>query len=63
MSGIENIQFAHAYVFHKVGCVKMQEHFVNIANVSVENIPYVLDLKVTYTLTLLKRGSKSFKIV
>ena len=22
----------------------MQEHFVNIANVSVENFPYVLDL-------------------
>ena len=26
----------------------MQEHFVNIANVSLENFPYVLDLKVTY---------------
>ena len=36
----------------------MQEHFVNIANVSLENFPYVLDLKVIYTLTLLKGGSK-----
>ena len=42
----------------KVGGVKIQEHFVNIANVSVENFPYVLDLKVTYTLTLLIGGSK-----
>ena len=33
--------------------VKMQHYFVNIANVSLENFPYVLDLKVTYTLTLL----------
>ena len=30
----------------------------NIANVSLENFPYVLDLKVIYTLTLLKGGSK-----
>ena len=36
----------------------MQEHFVNIADVLLENFPYVLDLKVTYTLTLLKGGSK-----
>ena len=36
----------------------MQEHFVNIANVLLENFPYVLDLKITYTLTLLKGRSK-----
>ena len=36
----------------------MKEHFVNIANVSLEKFPYVLYLKVTYTLTLLKGGSK-----
>ena len=36
----------------------MQEHFVNIADVLLENFPYVLDLKVTYTLTLLIGGSK-----
>ena len=36
----------------------MQEHCVKIANFSLENFVYVLDLKVTYTLTLLKGGSK-----
>ena len=42
----------------KFGGVKMQEHFVNIAHVLLENFPYVLDLNVTYTLTLPKGGSK-----
>ena len=49
MSGIGNIQFAH---------VEMKERFVNIANVSLENFPYAIDLKVTYPLTLLQEGSK-----
>ena len=42
----------------KFGSIKMQEHFVNIANVSLENFPYFLALQVTYTLALLKGGSK-----
>ena len=47
------------HILHlKFGGIKMQEHFVNIANVSLENVPYFLALQVTYTLALLKGGSK-----
>ena len=47
------------YISHlKSGSAEMKEHFVNIANVSLENFPYVLYLNVTYILTLLKGGSK-----
>ena len=44
------------YISHwKFGGIKMQEHF-NI--VSLKNFPYFLALEVTYTLALLKWGSK-----
>ena len=47
----------HIYFSHlSIGGVEMQEYFANIANVSLEIFPYALDLKVTYTLTLLKGG-------
>ena len=51
------------YISHlKFGGIKMQEHFVNIANVSLESFPYFLALKVIYTLALLKGGSKLLHI-